>query len=190
MKVLLVGEGPNERGGALETLVRRLNSTEFVIDVDSANRRGIHTHRGKGQGFFKRAVRWMKEAEKGGYDAIVLLIDQDHETQRTRDIAEAQDCSITQIRRALGVAIVTFDAWMLADEKALTIVLGRTINRQPKTESIADPKSICTKLLEEAGVALRASDMYAQIADVVDLQTLETRCPQGFALFAQRVRQL
>jgi hypothetical protein len=90
----------------------------------------------------------------------------------------------------MGVAIRSFDAWILADDSALSAVLGRTIPRQPDPEEIKDPKSECTKLRDASGKNIDLRDMYAEVAAQADLNTIAARCPKGFATFAQRVRLL
>jgi hypothetical protein len=190
MRILLVGEGASELGGALETLVRRLGLSEAEIDSDRVSKRQIHAHHGKGKGYFKRAVRWMREAAKREYDAIILVIDEDGRSERLREFAEAQLYAGVSIRRAFGVAIRTFDAWMLSDEKALSQVLLLTISRQPDPESIADPKRICNELLNSSSASMTAVGMYAALAELIAIQLLEARCERGFAPFAQRIREL
>jgi hypothetical protein len=190
MKILLVSEGPSELNGALQNLIVQLGVKGDDIEVARVSQRDIRAHHGRGRGYFKRAVRWMLEAQKRGYDAIILVIDQDGLPERMREINDAQEFGGTSIYRALGVAIRTFDAWMLADEKALTTVLGTAVSRQPEPEGIVDPKEICGELLERSACSLRQTEMYAAIAEVVDIAVLEKRCPKGFASFAQRVRAL
>ena len=189
MKVLLVSEGPSELGGSFQALVTRLGQTTFDISVDRVSRSDTHAHHGRGKGYFKRAVRWMFEARNKGYDALILVIDQDGVPQRTREIDEAQEFAGVPVRRALGVAIKTFDAWMLADEKALTEVLGYPVARQPDPEKITDPKSVCHSLLDGAEQDMKPAEMYASVAEIIDLHVLESRCRKGFAPFAQRVRE-
>jgi hypothetical protein len=190
MKILLVGEGPSELNGALQNLVRRLGVTGGDIEIDRVSQRDVHAHHGKGRGYFKRAIRWMLEARKRGCGALILVIDQDGRTERTREIDDAQQYEGTSVYRALGVAIRTFDAWMLADEKALTNVLGVAVSRQREPERIVDPKSVCRDLLSDSDWSLRQAEMYAAITAAVDIDVLEARCPAGFAPFAQRVREL
>ena len=190
MKLLLVSEGKHELSGALETLVRRLSQYELFIDHAKVSQGRIHAHHGKGQGYFKCAVRWLLEARKLGYDAIVLVIDEDGYSERVKEIAEAQQYAAVEFRRAFGVAIRTFDAWMLADEHALTLVLGRPADRQPEPEKLKDPKRVCAELRDASEVNLAQSEMYAQIAEFVEFFVLEERCPRGFAPFAANVRQL
>jgi len=187
MNVLVVSEGKHEQGGALENLLRRLGGDRGVFTPERVSNNNIHTHHGKGAGYFKRAVRWLLEAEKRGFDAIVLVIDQDGERERSRQIADAQDSSLSRLPRAMGVAIRTFDAWMLADETALTEVLRCPINRQAEPESIRDPKQACAGLLTKSPNPMAQSAMYAEIARKLDLAILIARCPSGFRPFAERV---
>jgi hypothetical protein len=195
MKVLVVSEGPHERSGALQNLARRLAEEigiEFEsIDVkaDRVSRNDIFTFRGKGQGFFKRAVRWLLEAEKRGFDALILVIDEDGRVERRLDVEKAQENTTATIRRALGVAIRSFDAWMLADEESLSEVLRTRVARQPNPETIEHPKKVCQALLRKAPVRLSLREMYALIAQSAALDVLRKRCPKGFAPFAHRVRK-
>jgi hypothetical protein len=190
MKVLVVSEGPNELGGALQNLVRRLGMKEGELETDRVSLPSVHAHHGKGKGYFKRAVRWMLEAEKRGFEALILVIDQDGRPERTRELDDAQGFTGTAIHRALGVAIRTFDAWMLADERALTQVLEIPISRQSDPEAITDAKGVCNRLLDESDRSITPTAMYAAIANETDLGLLETRCPRGFGVFAGRVRAL
>jgi hypothetical protein len=190
VRVLLVAEGEHERSGALENLVRKLGGGRAVFDVDRACSDRIHIHAvpGKGKPLFKRALRWLLEAEKRGLDALVLLIDQDGERDRCRQIADAQDNEkLSHLPRAMGVAIETFDAWMLADEKALTRVLGHAVPRQPDPETIRDPKGVCAGLL---GEKMAQREMYAQVALRLDIDILTSRCTKGFKPFARHVRRM
>jgi hypothetical protein len=192
MKVLVVSEGKHEQSGALENFIKRLGGDKADLTFDRISSSAVHAWHGTGPGYFKRAVGWLKEAERRDVDALILLIDDDRKKKerRGRQIAEAQDCPLSQLRRAMGVAIRAFDAWMLADEKALTEVLGCTIVRQPDPETIRDPKQVCANLLAEGQNKMAQSEMYAGIAYRVDLALLSLRCRSGFAPFAARVRQV
>ena len=191
MKVLVVGEGASELAGALQALVSRLSSKPLDIDHDRVSRRDIRVHPGKGNGYFKRALRWMMEAERRGYEALVLVIDQDKDGNRIKQFGEAQNhVGVTAIARALGVAIPMFDAWMLADEKALTDVLGRVVSRQKDLEARSNPKEVFRELHQSIVEPRAVAHVYYEIAQVLDIHLLETRCPKGFAPFAARVRAL
>jgi hypothetical protein len=190
MKVLLVGEGLNELSGALETLVRRLGLTEADIDCDLVKRAEIHAHHGKGQGFFKRAVRWMLEAHKRGYEALILVIDEDGFSDRVKQFTAAQQSTVSSLPRALGVAIRTFDAWMIADEQALSQTLGYGVPRQSDPESISNPKRVAHGLIDNSGESTGLSQAYARVSKILDIEMLKSRCHNGFAPFAERVTQM
>lgn len=174
----------------MENLIRKLGGEQAEFVFDRVSNSCIHTHRGRGGGYCKRALRWLMEAQKRGFDALILLIDEDGQHERTAQIAEAQESTLLRLRRAFGVAIKTFDAWMLADEKALTTVLGCQIDTQPDPESLPDPKKRCRDLLATSPNTMAQREMYAAIALATDIATLTGRCPRGFAPFAARVRTL
>ena len=194
MRLLIVSEGTSELGGALETFVRRLLEIEFAADFRKiSDSRALHWQ-GKGLGHFKRAVKWLMYAHREKYDAVVIVIDRDRPSGRKEDpvqqYRDAQATDLAPIRRALGVAIRTFDAWMLADEVAFARVVGRTVAQQPDPESIKEPKVVCRQLRDQHGSSLSLQDLYTKIAETARFEILETRCSKGFAPFADRVRQL
>jgi hypothetical protein len=189
MKILLATEGKHEPG-AVQAFVKRLVPGNIVFELDRVSRPDIHAHHGKGQGHFKRAVRWLLEAKKQGVDALIFLVDEDGRKETTSDINQAQSHDLISLPRAFGVAIRTFDAWMLADEKALSSVLGRPISRQPDPETIGNPKQICIDLHNDSNNSGPLRDIYTSIAEAAEIHILETRCPKGFAPFASRIREL
>jgi hypothetical protein len=186
----LVSEGQHEREGAAETIVRRLNGQVTVIEHDRLSRASLRAFLGRGQGYFKRALRWVLDAHERGFDAVVILVDHDGHPERVREFDDAQVNQSIPFRRALGVAIRTFDAWMLADEHALSAVLGYTVTRQPNPENVRDPKQKCVGLLSNCSQAMSQREMYAATAAGADLDVVAERCPRGFAVFAGRVRNL
>ena len=190
MRILLVSEGKHEASGALEGLVRRLLADDVDIDQDKVSRREVHSFHGKGDGYLKKALGWMIEAKKRDYGALILVIDEDHQADRVSQLDAAQKDQRVGIRRALGVAIHTFDAWMLADETALTRVLGAQIDRQRAPESIPKPKEICADLLNRSDCHQSQAGLYKAVAEQANLQILEERCPKGFKPFADRVRTM
>ena len=168
MKVLIVAEGKHERSGSLEMLVRRLLSGNPQFDMDDIHRRLSPLHGIGGFDYCKRALQWIQEAQKLGYDAIVLLLDEDGYPDRIKGIDQAQVrmSKTAMLPRALGVAIRAFDAWMLADEKALSEVLNRIVSCQPSPEGIRDPKSVCQRLRDDSPECeLGLAEMYALVAE-------------------------
>jgi len=196
MRVLVVSEGEHEQGGALENLLRRLGSGEAQFVSDCVRRDDIHAHHGKGPGYVKRALRWLKEAKRREMDALILLVDQDKpEYRRSEQVREAQEyCNpkvpAFSLPRAMGVAVKMFDAWMLADEKALTDVLGYAVTKQREPETIDKPKKVCERLLEDSANEMAQREMYAEVALRLDIALLTSRCPKGFKPFAEHVRRV
>ena len=208
MRVLIVSEGRSEHlsatdthphandeiAGALRNLVCRLGqqSDGWQIDEGKLSRQDVHAHHGKGQGYLKRCIRWMLHAEKQGYDAIVLLVDRDGEKNKNRisEVDAAQVNPLASIRRAFGVAVESFDAWMLADQVALSKVFKSTVQRQPDPESMVNPKQAFRQLFQTTQFEGSVSEHYAEICAVADLAIWQERCPRGFAPFAERVRSL
>jgi len=190
MRVLVVAEGKHELSGALENFLKRLGGDNAVFESDQVSNKNIHAVHGKGSGYFKRAFRWLIEAETRGVDALILLIDEDGKAERVKQIQEAQDSSLSQFPRAMGVAIRTFDAWMLADEKALTEALGYNINKQANPETIHNPKQVCEKLLEDSQIQMQQREMYKRVSCKINIDILCDRCQSGFRPFAANVRNV
>ena len=190
MRILVVSEGKHELSGALENLLKRLGGVSAYLEFDRVSNNKIHAVHGKGQGYFKRAVRWLKEAEERGANALILLIDEDGRSERIREIRDAQDYNQSQLARAMGVAIRMFDAWMLADEKALTEILCYNVNRQPDPETIANPKQVCADLLADSDNRISQSEMYARVSCNINTDILCDRCQLGFKPFATHVRKI
>lgn len=198
MRILLVSEGGHELGApegesALEVLCRRLLDVdaEFVRMTVRDPEVRVHIRAGKADGYERRGLAWLRYAEREGFDALVFVVDHDNDHRRPAQLDLVQESTAFGLPRAYGVAVRTFDAWMLADEQALSQVLRRTIPRQRDPEAIGDPKGICEKLRDDSpGVDDRLRDMYAAISHVMDLKLLSERCSRGFKTFAQRVRAL
>ena len=195
VKVLLVSEGDHELGkgentGALEIFARRIYGGDLQCKKCKVSNPKVRVHAGKGSRYCKRALAWMRHAKKNGYDALILVIDQDNQPEKIQELTDAQETDNVLFRRALGVAIRTFDAWILADEHALSQILNDTISAQSRPEEIRNAKKRCAHLLTNSNAALSQSEFYAAVASKAKIDTLEEQCPKGFAPFAERVRSL
>lgn len=190
MKILVVSEGRNELQGALVALVRRsLGRPDVEFETDEVKRQVGRIH-GSGDRFARKVLMWVREAERRGFDALVLVVDRDGDPERQKQFAVAQDDTRLSLPRALGIAVETFDAWALADEVALSSVLSQSIQRQPDPESLRDAKTTCDDLIAKSDCGLGRSEVYARVASVVDLSVLAVRCPKGFGVFADRLQRL
>ena len=195
-RILIVGEGKHEEGGALTELVRRILSESKQCTFEfmrwktrpGGNRR--FRFNGKGDGITKKCVSFAIDAKACGYDAIIVLIDRDGVASRTKSMDAAQDQPLAELPHAFGIAIETFDAWFLADEHALSAVLRTRIDRQANPESNRNAKRTIAALQEDSETALGLSECYAGLAPILDLDTVSARCPQGFAVWRNRVALL
>ncbi|HMO27474.1 MAG TPA: DUF4276 family protein [Tepidisphaeraceae bacterium] len=197
MRVLVAGEGESEIGptradearrAALGVLIRRLLHP-VVLSIEYTSIKRIQPPRGKGGAFEKKAIRLLEEAEARGFDAAVFLIDRDGPANRERQLQldAAQQTTRHTLGRAFGVAIEAFEAWLLADETAITLVSQNRCSRQPDPQATRDPKSALEQLL---GVIQGKRTLYPLLAEQAKLDVIIDRCPDGFGVFADRVRRL
>ncbi len=144
MKVLICCEGAHEKSGALQTLIEKVLGRAIDADYDPPTR--LLQQAGKGGKLFKKALGYALAAERRGCDGVVFLVDHDDGPDgkdRVEQLVRAQDylSLAVAVKRAFGVPVVTFDAWMVADEVAMSKALGTTVDRSPDPEDIADAKS-------------------------------------------------
>lgn len=201
MNILLVSEGVHEFGdsldnpelcGALEAIVRQLTHEELTITprLSRDERIRAHLRKGKGDGYFKLLIACMRYAEKEKFDAVIVVIDEDGEHDRVKQVDAAQDDDTVPIRRAVGISIRTFDAWMLADNLALSAAFNCQIDKVGSPESLKDGKAAFRGIRDGLGSSDRLRDLYARIGERARIEELEAACPKGFAPFADRVRKL
>lgn len=190
LRVLLVSEGKHEQAGALLRLLERCcQGTIIQATHAKLSDPQIKSSNGASQGTMKRAIRWAQHAEAEGFQACVVLLDEDGSGSRVGEMDAAQESPLCGLPRAMGVAVRTFDAWMLADETAVSRALGRKIQRQKDPEKIKNAKDVFEKLLgNRAGIS--QAEAYASIAATARLTELEARCPVGFQPFTARLRAL
>lgn len=195
--MLIVSEGAHELSSghpdaALLALVSRLLGDGIEMEASSKRIREMkgHMHPGRGDRLGRKFIGIVRQAEREGFDAAVILIDHDGDNRRLKSATFAQEATITTLPRSIGIAIRTFDAWFLADQTALAKVLSMNVDRQPDPEGISDPKGVCQLLSNSAGRGRCLRDFYSEVAAIADLQMWRDRCPGGFALFAERVEGL
>ena len=193
MDILLVAEGKHEFHGALEELVRRLvpaGTTIARVEKLKMSDPEIGHVSGRGPRLTRRILSCMRKALQLNCQALVLLIDEDGDRERRGFVDEAQKSGVFLVQRAVGIAIRTFDAWMLADEVAISGVLGKIVECQPAPEEIGDPKGVFEGLHAAAGCGMAVHESYAAIARSARIEILVKRCEHGFGPFAGRVGRL
>jgi hypothetical protein len=204
MRVLVISEGKHELNhktgnslvsGALVELVKRILNHPQAIENLSIERKDARSFgditrqdRGTGGANYKRkAMSWIRRAENEKYDAIVIVVDQDNAPDRREGLDSAQEDARLSLPRAIGLAVKTFDAWMLADEKAISIAIGRTVQTQKSPEEHKSPKAQMETIIANCD---GMSEVYLRIVKEAKIDTLCTRCPKGFRPFHDRVAKL
>jgi hypothetical protein len=195
MRILVVSEGRSELAGGLLALLHRITgfpTSAFELKGIRDDLRKRVYPKGQHAPYEKLLLSWMSYGFDSGFDAVVIVADRDGDPDREAGVVAAQSSRADYVlnRRAIGLAIETFDAWMLADEVALSKVCERTVNRQKAPESLSkdDAKRIAKGFVEECGRGMGES--YAGICQDLDLDVLTTRCPKGFKPFRDRVFEM
>ena len=195
--VLIVAEGEHELSGgtadaSLPILVKRLLGDGVDLRPTPKRIRELsgHVHPGRGNPLARKFIGIMRLAERQGFDAVVVLIDQDDDLTRHQSALIAQETQYTLLPRAIGIAVRSFDAWFLSDNAALSDVLCTTIPMQRTPEKLTDPKSHCQSLATLSTNDCRLRDLYSMIAAVANLNIMKEKCPKGFGVFAERVANL
>jgi len=155
----------------------------------------------------KRAAKLLKECgrpDSGNCQGAVILVDADGKgRQRLRTLRQRVD-EVEQAGMAIasctavGVAIEKFEAWLLADEGALSTVLEvpnpNGASRSPETlkgkgGAPDDAKRVFAERVAQAGKRDVPPDELAyRIVARMDLDVVERRCPKGFGLFRREVK--
>ena len=203
MRILVISEGKHELGrtgkdpvsGALIRLVERV-LIPFLplekIQIEQRDNRsfGVVTPKDWGTGgadYQRKAMSWIRKAQNEKFDAIVIVVDQDNAPDRRKGLDAAQVDLRLSLPRAIGLAVKSFDAWMLADELAISKAIERQVQTQKTPEDHKDPKDAMRIIVADNDAM---TDVYAKIADEVNIETLCTRCPKGFKPFRDRLAKL
>jgi len=179
---------------ALPRLVSRLThapaQTQYVPRLFKPEK---HTHRGPDLSrMAKKAIRTMRQATKEQCAAVVILVDRDEAgLARVRELRTGRDSVPAEYNLpcAVGEAVHTFDAWMIADAQAVEAAggsLGGIPLDQPEALLPERAKQLAKQALGHLG---SMTDAFARVAQRVDLKGLAQRCPRGFAPFAGEVRE-
>ncbi len=148
--------------------------------------------RRRGYGFIKELPSLVKRLEDDRVDVLVAVVDTDDTriNERLSAMREAiDDCQLTPISFATGLAVRSVEAWLLADEQAIGMALGGVaVNRQPDPERIDNPKVHLQRLISDltGGVEFSVEAYADEIAGHTDLRVLRNRC-RHFDLLATEI---
>ena len=85
----------------------------------------------------------------------------------------------------LLVVVQKLEAWLLADENALSAVTGRRVARVQNPENLSDPKERLRRVLSEARIYY-TDEIARKIAASAKVAIIESRCP-SFKKFREAV---
>ncbi len=210
--VMIFGEGPHEIGReyekclttedglpALPRLVDRLlGSPEGVSYRCFQLKRVRHVHHGRSRsGLARKATEAIRlAAAEEDCVGAVIAVDRDRERDAVRigQLREGRDAaaSLTPIPAAVGAPVETFDAWMIADAKAMRAAGTGEEAPHPNPEGLNQkegtggnhPKDYAGS---QFGGKQGLGAKYAVIAHEADLEQLRRVCRRGFAPFAREV---
>ncbi len=200
-------DGQPDRKGAVTILVRRLLEEKLrrtIAESEIVTRALPRVNRrSTAQSGYEYKVRdAIVEARISKCSAVVIVVDRDGTSPGLRLTALAAGRALADQqgealagKTALGVAVETVEAWLLADETALNAALDphppAATTPSPElldgaARSPKHPKTQLRSLLDRA--RREVSWPYDEIAEKVRLDVLAARCPAGFAPFATEVK--
>lgn len=151
--VLVLGDGPHELGHdwehllepdslpALPGLIHRLLGSPPGAMYDCRLLRRVQHTRGKGPTATKKVIAAVTIARQTGFDAVAILVDRDRArtTDKLRPLLAGRDKAETAGGPpcAVGVAVETFDAWMIVDTNAVARAGGNQAQCHPDPESLS-----------------------------------------------------
>jgi hypothetical protein len=198
-----------DREGALHTLIRRKLNSCGLPDCDFVHRHPSMKERDKktlrrghsilDRKYLKQIIILWKPEE---VDIILIVVDADNSLfQRQIDLEAAlntirdyhldtNDRSIRD-RSAGGLAIKNFETWLLADTQTIAKVLAVEIDRLENLEELDETKNLLENAIDRSTYLSqdttnqRPLQIRWNLANQIDLETIETCCPNGYAAFMQ-----
>lgn len=206
MKLLVLSEGSRDVGGAdsayegaVRVLSRRVLEEREGRDVaeheiSAARLPRPHTST---KGPAARLRLALAEMRAFGCDSLAIVTDADGSTERLAAWTAERKAVAQQhgeLPVAIGVAVQTVEAWLLADETAMNALSPVPLcSALPSPESIwgpartaSHPKTILEGHLKSAQTRVEAP--YDAIASRARLKHVEDRCP-SFAKYASELRE-
>jgi hypothetical protein len=209
LRIVIYGDGEFELGEpgkeysasddlpALPRLVHRLISEPYRARFTCRLFRKVSGAHGKGDRFEKKTMQAIREAKQQGFHAIVIAVDRDGHpaSERLHPLAKGRDCmaGLGFPPCVVGAAVETFDAWMIADGKAIGAAGGDASKSHTDPERLSGKEGSGQHPKDRAMVLFGGRDSlgerYSRVAAVLDLELLSRCCPAGFEPFAREVRE-
>lgn len=171
---------------ALPRLIHRIMGQQDGVSYHCRPFKTVkHTH-GKGNRWGRKVIAAMTRAHTNGFDCAVVLIDRDGcgDSERAIPMRHARDkFESLSVPTAVGTAIETFDAWMIADHAAIQRCGGSPKGVSGCPEHLKDAKQVARQAMGDC-----LADCYREVAKTIDLDKLAKTCPQGFGAFRADIR--
>jgi hypothetical protein len=151
-----------------------------------------------GRGLHNKVTAARKLAHRNKSHAVVFVMDSEGDLEgRREELAKGREAGPASPPMAVGIAHPCIEAWLLCDAAAIRRALGLSVTPTvpdkpeelpaPRHDSKRNPK---TQLAQVAGATrqdLSADEKDRIAAAMNDMQLPRTRCPLGFAPFADEV---
>ena len=203
MKIRFVGEGVSDIGGngwvgVVPILTDKVLAAKLgeqpIFEIETKLLPRFHQKRG----YPAKAKLAITEAHRQDCAGVAIVVDRDGHRDRLKLLRQGREEAAAEvpISAAVGVAVETMEAWLLADEQAIGKVTGEVVERRQDPESLSGrrgssnhPKDRLNALLSRDSEENRTNqERLKLIAEETDVSEIEKRCPQGFGPYADEVR--
>lgn len=166
MKIGICVEGSNDNN-ACACLIEKLKD-------------GGEVHVREHRGYFDlltKLTQTLEEFHFLGMNMVVVFADNDRNPVNKRYQELMLKCN--QMRHfpcAVGIAIQAFEAWMLADTRALNTVAGKNIKTTKNPETIKYPKDKLCQLICLSSLGLTKAELLENIVKAMNIDVVRRRC--------------
>jgi hypothetical protein len=136
----------------------------------------------------KKYRDWLEKCREENVDRALVIVDQDTSCIKIIVDKLQQRIEGREYRFPVKFHVIEreLETWLLSDEKAISVVVGRDIHRINETlEDIMNPKERLKEILSKAR-ATYTPEILRRIAEESDIERIAYRCP-GFDRFKQSV---
>ena len=168
----LVVEG-NDDAAALKELVQRCASAEVKVEGRPCGNKVRLMQRFPG---FLEEFRYVKE----GANVDKALVIRDADNKDLAKLITTMQGNVANRRYPFPVKLLVvlqeLEAWLLADESAISAVTGKGTPLVQNPETLRDPKEKLRRVLSEARISY-TPEIARKIAANAKIDTVESRCP-------------
>lgn len=164
---------------ALSQLLKRL-SPSYNLEVE------IRPHHG-----YSNLVRFLSQSIRelllGGINFIVVIADNDRRRPSERINELRQACNVVAIDQNLlvvGIAVQALEAWLLADESAISRVINERVSAVQNPRRIKYPDRKLKEITSYHSRGLQYFDLLKRIVEQLNIDLAARRC-RSFRRFRQ-----